>query len=154
MKQKNQILASQIQEAMTYRELYLEQRRLTAPTADSDVKPETLDDNQLFAYLSDLIEREQLYLDSDFGRQTLIDRTGLTKERIGAAFARGSDHDRMTSYVRNLRLEFAVQLLTDRPDLSITQVSAASGFTIPETFTRYFRARYGMSPTVFRRSKG
>lgn len=154
MKQKNQILASQIQEAMTYRELYLEQRRLTAQTADSDVKPETLDDNQLFAYLSDLIEREQLYLDSDFGRQTLIDRTGLTKERIGAAFARGSDHDRMTSYVRNLRLEFAVQLLTDCPDLSITQVSAASGFTIPETFTRYFRARYGMSPTVFRRSKG
>ena len=154
MKQKNRILAVQIQEAMTYREQLMEQRRLNAPAVDSDLHSETLDDNQLFAYLSDLIEREQLYLDSDFGRQTLIDRTGLSKERIGAAFAHGSDHDRMTTYVRNLRLEFAVQLLTDRPDLSITQVSAASGFTIPETFTRQFKARYGMSPTAFRQSRG
>lgn len=153
-KQKNRILTSQIQEAVTYREQLMEQRRLSAPTADSDVRPETLDDSQLFAYLSDLIEREQLYLDSDFGRQMLIDRTGLSKERIGAAFSHGSSHDRMTTYVRNLRLEFAVGLLTDRPDLTITQVSAASGFTIPETFTRQFRARYGMSPTAFRRSKG
>lgn len=154
MKQKNRILAVQIQEEMTYREQLMEQRRLNAPAVDSDLHSETLDDNQLFAYLSDLIEREQLYLDSDFGRQTLIDRTGLSKERIGAAFAHGSDHDRMTTYVRNLRLEFAVQLLTDRPDLSITQVSAASGFTIPETFTRQFKARYGMSPTAFRQSRG
>ena len=153
-KQKNRILAAQIQEAMTYREQLMEQRRLSAPTADSDVRPETLDDTQLFAYLSDLIEREQLYLASDFGRQTLIDRTCLSKERIGAAFAHGSDHDNLSAYVRNLRLEFAVQLLTNRPDLTITQVSAASGFTIPETFTRYFKARYGMSPTAFRQSRG
>ena len=155
-KRKNRILATQIQEAMAYHEQLMEQRRLNAPSATAldGFAVESLDDSQLFAYLSDLIEREQLFLASDFGRQTLIDRTGLSKERIGAAFAHGSDHDSLSAYVRNLRLEFAVQLLTDRPGLSITQVSAASGFTVPETFTRQFRARYGMSPTAFRRSKG
>lgn len=47
-----------------------------------------LSDADLFAHLREIIEREKLFLNPGFERQTLIDRTGLTKERISAAFTR------------------------------------------------------------------
>jgi len=68
---------------------------LQMTTDDSQVP--TQSDADLFVYLRDLIEREQLFLDPNFERQTLIDITGISKNRIGAAFAQGSDHERLTS---------------------------------------------------------
>ena len=113
----------------------------------------TLSDADLFDYLRDLIEREQLFLDPRFERQTLIKRTGLSKERIGAAFAQGSDHERLTTLVRELRLDYAVHLMNESPDFTIEQVCQASGFTNADTFTRNFKAKYGMTPTAYRQIK-
>lgn len=151
MKRKNRIHAAQIQEASVYREQLIKHRQQTESSTDA-ANPGSLTDEQLFSFLSDLIEREQLFLSPGFERQTLIDCTGLSKERIGAAFS-VSGHDRLTAYIRDLRLQYAVHLMTDQPELSNTQVSAASGFASPDTFARNFRTKYGMSPTVFRQSK-
>ena len=110
-------------------------------------------DEQLFLFLRDLIENEQLFLQSDFSRQTLIDRTGLSKERIGAAFAQGSDSASLPAYVRELRLDYAVRLMNDKPELTVEQVSMASGFTSADTFTRNFRAKFGMTPTTYKQTQ-
>lgn len=110
-------------------------------------------DEQLFLFLRDLIENEQLFLQSDFGRQTLIERTGLSKERIGAAFAQGSDSVSLPAYVRELRLDHAVRLMNDKPELTVEQVSMASGFTSADTFTRNFRAKFGMTPTTYKQTQ-
>ena len=112
----------------------------------------TLTDEQLFLCLRDLIENERLFLQPDFGRQTLIDHTGLSKERIGAAFAQGSDSISLPAYVRELRLDYAVRLMNDQPDIAVEQVSQASGFTNADTFTRNFRAKYGMTPTTYKQT--
>ncbi len=124
-----------------------------------------LTDEQLFLCLRDLIENEQLFLQPDFGRQALIDYTGLSKDRIGAAFAQGSDSRSATiedaclsknslpAYVRDLRLDYAVRLMNDQPDLTVELVSQASGFTSADTFTRNFRTKYGMTPTAYRQTK-
>ena len=110
-------------------------------------------DEQLFLFLRDLIENEQLFLQSDFGRQTLIERTGLSKNRIGAAFAQGSDSASLPAYVRELRLDHAVRLMNDKPELTVEQVSMASGFTSADTFTRNFRAKFGMTPTTYKQTQ-
>ncbi len=110
-------------------------------------------DEQLFLFLRDLIENEQLFLQPDFSRQTLIDRTGLSKERIGAAFAQGSDSASLPAYVRELRLDYAVRLMNDKPELTVEQVSMASGFTSADTFTRNFRAKFGMTPTTYKQTQ-
>lgn len=112
-----------------------------------------LSDAELFASLRDLIEREKLFLNPHFERQTLIKRTGLSKERIGAAFAQGSGHERLTTLVRELRLDYAVRLMNEQPDLTVEQVCQASGFANADTFTRNFRAKYGMTPTAYRETK-
>ena len=121
-----------------------------APISISDATAIT--DEQLFLCLRDLIESEQLFLQSDFGRQTLIERTGLSKERIGAAFSQGSDSVSLPAYVRELRLDYAVRLMNEKADLTVEQVSMASGFTSADTFTRNFRAKYGMTPTTYKQT--
>ena len=113
----------------------------------------TLSDADLFDYLHNLIEHEQMFLNPNFDRQTLISRTGLTKERIGAAFAQASGYERLTSLVRELRLNHAVRLLNEQREMTIEQVSQASGFANTVTFNRSFKAKFGMTPSEFRGSK-
>lgn len=179
VKQRNRILAQQITEAVNYKEKYDKLKRsveangldlkspnrdnqLANPTEPKEKEPvltldiqhlSTLSDAELFDYLRDLIEREQLFLNPNFERQTLISRTGLSKERIGAAFAQASDYERLTTLVRELRLNYAVRLLNEQPELSIEQVCMASGFANTVSFNRSFKAKYGMTPSKFRETK-
>ena len=44
--------------------------------------------------------------------------------------------------------------MNGQPDLTIEQVCLASGFTSADTFTRNFRAKYGMTPTAYKQTKG
>ena len=161
-KEKNRILAKQITEAVEYREKLREHgvSPFTGEMASAEETSEglsisdftSLTDEQLFLCLRDLIESEKLFLQPDFGRQTLIDRTGLSKDRIGAAFAQGSDSNSLPAYVRELRLDYAIRLMNAQPDITVEQVSQTSGFTSADTFTRNFRAKYGMTPTAYKQT--
>ncbi|HET9140582.1 AraC family transcriptional regulator [Actinophytocola sp.] len=50
------------------------------------------------------------------------------------------------TFVKRVRLERALFLMSHRRDLSFTQVAQACGFTSSSDFSRSFRARYGVSP--------
>ena len=133
--------------------LILDKESSLKPTQEQQPSPinlSTLSDAELFEYLRNIIESETLYLDPQFDRQTLIIRTGLSKDRIGAAFAQGSEHERITTFVRELRLDYAIHLIKEQPDLTIEQICLTSGFTNADTFTRNFKAKYGMTPTAYR----
>lgn len=173
--QRNRILAQQITEAVEYKDKYSKLKRSIESEGSGDLKSQTYDnqiansaepaasktqvmatnpaelsDADLFVYLRDLIEREKLFLNPLFERQMLIERTGLSKERIGAAFSQGSDHGRLTAVVTELRLDYAVRLMNENHELSIEKVCQASGFSNADTFTRNFKAKYGMTPTAYR----
>lgn len=150
--QRNRILAQQITEAVEYKDKYRELQ--PAPQVESSVNdPAKLSDVELFDYLRNLIEREQLFLNPNFDRQILISHTGLSKERIGAAFAQGSEYERLTTLVRELRLNHAVRLLNEQLEMTIEQVSQASGFANTVSFNRSFKAKFGMTPSEFRGTK-
>lgn len=151
---RNRILAQQITEAIEYKEKYRELSTGNCQLSTDNCQLSTLSDAELFAYLRDLIEREQLFLNPNFERQTLITLTGLSKERIGAAFSQGSGHGRLTTLVTELRLDYAVRLMNEQPDLSIEKVCQASGFISADTFTRNFRTKFGMTPTAYRTTLG
>ncbi len=167
--QRNRILAQQITDAVEYKDKYSELKRQmetasTIPQEENasgeapktqlkETNPIELSDAELFDYLRNLIEREQLFLNPNFERQTLIDLTGLSKERIGAAFAQASGYERLTTLVRELRLNHAVRLLNEQPELNIEQVCLASGFANTVSFNRSFKAKFGMTPSEFRGTK-
>lgn len=174
--QRNRILAEQITEAVEYKGKYSELKRsieakasgeedapqpqtdnsqlqtanCKLPTPNCKLQTANYSDADLFDYLRNLIEEEQLFLSPNFERQTLINRTGLSKERIGAAFAHASGYERLTTLVRELRLNHAVRLFNEQPDLNIEQVSQASGFSNTVSFNRSFKAKFGMTPSEFR----
>lgn len=150
--QRNRILAQQITEAVEYKDKYRELQ--PTPQVESSVNdPAKLSDVELFDYLRNLIEHEQLFLNPNFDRQILISHTGLSKERIGAAFAQGSEYERLTTLVRELRLNHAVRLLNEQLEMTIEQVSQASGFANTVSFNRSFKAKFGMTPSEFRGTK-
>ena len=156
-KRRNRILAQQITEAVEYKEKYRELSTQNSKLQNNSklyTLNSQLSDAELFVYLRDLIEREQLFLDQNFERQTLISLTGLSKERIGAAFSQGSGYERLTTLVTELRLDYAVRLMNEQPDLSVEKVCQASGFISADTFTRNFRAKFGMTPTAYRTTLG
>ena len=154
---KNRILARQITEAMDYKEKYLESEKLrvkrekfATATEQPDTPLESMSSEALFVHISQAIVKEQLFLDPAFDRQAAIDRFHLSKERIGAAFAQGSDYASITDFINECRLEYAVTLLRNQSSLPITQVAQASGFSDANYFGRKFKARFGLSPTDYR----
>lgn len=149
---KNQSLARQITEAMTYKKRYLQLTEESTRTASEPTAPGKLSDEQLFQYINDIIVRERLFLAPDFNRQTIMDRFQLSKDRLGAVFSKGSQYARLTDYTQELRLEHSTLLMTEHPDMTISQIAQDCGFSSYDYFGRCFRKRFGMTPTEFRLS--
>ena len=159
--QKNRSLVKQITEAMTYKELYrqlsekLKVESEEFATATGKTEPTDLNaltDEQLFQYVTEVIERERLFLDPRFERQTVMDRFQLSKERVGNIFSQ-SEHAKLTNYIQQLRLEYAAQLLVEQPERSIVQIATNSGFSSHKYFTDRFRQYFSMTPTEFRKAR-
>ncbi len=111
-------------------------------------------DVALYQQLRDAILREQLYLDPRLDRQALVDRFGLSKERIGAAFAKGSPFKSLIDFLTDCRLPYAAKLLAEQPELSVADVARQSGFPSADTFGRNFKQRYALTPSQFRENNG
>lgn len=142
IKRKNHVLAKQIAE-----KIQLLQHQM-ASQIPNDFN--TLDDTELFTFLSEAIHREELYLDPHFDRQTLIDRFAIPKERIGAAFSKGSTFPSLASYLNEERLLHAARLLTEEPEMSVADIAVASGFANGSAFARKFKSRFTITPSQFR----
>ena len=159
--QKNRSLVKQITEAMTYKELYNNEKARLAELTSQDKNDQQSDaptdlnamtDEQLFQHVTEVIERERLFLDPRFERQTVIDRFQLSKERVGNIFSQ-SEHAKLTNYIQQLRLEYAAQLLVEQPERSIVQIATDSGFSSHKYFTDRFRQYFSMTPTEFRKTR-
>ena len=145
---KNRVLTEQIRETMKYKKNESQNSKRQTPTSKPQTQDvEALDDKQLFEYLGDIIRSEELFLNPNFSRQLLMDRFHINERRIGAAF---SCCEGLPDFIRDLRLEYACQLITDNPEMSISDVATASGFSNLTVFGRDFKRKYEVTPTYFR----
>ena len=164
IRRKNRALAQQIADAVKYKERYrllsevLRSERVTArrPEGESQLArdPSNLSlmtDEQLYQYIDDIVIREHLFCDPKFGREAIMERFKLSKERVGTIFSKVSKHAKMSSYILQLRLEYAAQQLLEQPDKTILQIASESGFSGSAYFSNCFRQHFGMTPTDYRR---
>ena len=148
---KNQSLAAQIAEAINYKQKYWDEKHAQTPTPAADPGDlKALTDEQLFLHINEIVMHERLFLDPNFGRQAIMDRFQLSKERVGAVFSQGSEYVRLNKYILQLRLEHAAHLLIDEPERTIAQIATDCGFGSSPYFSDRFRQHYGMSPSDFR----
>lgn len=54
------------------------------------------------------------------------------------------------NYIRNVRISYAIKLLTNSPDISIADVAYKCGFSDPKYFGRCFKKITGQNPTDYR----
>ena len=149
LKRKNRLLAQQIAKTVNYRRMYWEEKRTQEPTAAPDLNKAT--EEEFFNYLNEVIIREKLFLDPAFGRQAIMDRFQLSKERVGAIFSKGSEHTRLNSYIQQLRLNYAAKLLVEQPNKSVVNIAEECGFSSHTYFSGCFHQYFDMSPSDFRR---
>lgn len=168
IRQKNAVLTKEINERISYEEKYLQlvgsgecvvdsKREQMLPTAHYPLPTQELDelsDSELFDYIRKVVSDENLHLDPQFGRDQLVERLQLSKERIGAAFAQGSDYGNISNFLNEARLFHSTKILTEHPEMPIAEVAAASGFSNRVVFFRNFKERFAMTPSEFRSKKG
>ena len=131
-----------------------QQVKPVAPAVESDLLSlDDISDDELFRRLRHAIKREHLYLDPSLDRQKIMDIFQLSKRRVGAAFAQGSEFASLADFIRDCRLEYSCNLLVTRPDLSIKEVAAKSGFNYASTYSSDFKNRYTMTPSNYRELK-
>lgn len=152
-KRKNDVLAREISSAIMYRDKYQAVAIPSEPVSEPEPEPDNLanlTDEQLFDYISKVVMRDKLFLDPNFNRQKLTEALSLSKERVGAAFSKGSPYKSVTDYINDCRLPYAAKMLSERPDLSISEVAEASGFARPATFTTNFKKKFALTPAQYR----
>ena len=70
-----------------------------------------------------------------------------------SSYFKNQTNENLTSYINNVRIQKAKQLLTDS-DLNIAEVSKQVGFTDHNYFSKVFKKYTKMTPTSYRRKQG
>ena len=147
IRQKNRVLAQQL---MEFYDNTRPESAESSAAADSKLSTDPMNPEDLYHHIRNEVNRLQLYTDPGFGRQSIIERFHLTKDQASRVFSQGSEHSNISSFINDCRLDHARRLLVSRPDMAIGDIATASGFGVRTTFTRSFKAKYGITPTEFR----
>lgn len=104
---------------------------------------------ELIRQISQLMEQEQLYLDSDLKLADLATRLHTNRNAVSACINSQRGYS-FSQFISNYRVEHAKQLLRQHPDMKMTEVWMQSGFTTESSFFRAFKAATGLTPTEWK----
>jgi YesN/AraC family two-component response regulator len=96
-----------------------------------------------------LMEKQQLYLNSELKLQHVADMLGTNRTYVSDCI-KAEKGQNFTQFVNTYRVEQAKQLLTKHPDKKISAVWAESGFATESSFFRIFKAVTGTTPNEWR----
>ena len=119
--------------------IYKRRRRLSS-TPLPNVKS-----NELMDRITELMEKEQLYLDSDLNMSKVATRLGVHRNDVSMV-VNTSKGISFSQLVNTYRIEHAKQQLLLNPDIKILNVAIGSGFSSDTSFFRTFKAIVGVTP--------
>ncbi len=95
---------------------------------------------------------EQNFDNSDFdvpffSREMALGRTNLFNKIKGITGQTPND------FIITIKMKKAMELLTNHPELNISDVTYTLGFSSPKYFSKCFKEQFGMSPSNFRKSE-
>src|SRR5690349_13073776 len=99
-----------------------------------------------------VIEYIDRHLDENLDLATLADVAHFSAFHFHRLF-RALQGEPLGDYVRRRRLELAAVRLRSQADVPVLSIALGVGFGSAEAFTRAFSARFGLSPTAWRKSK-
>lgn len=126
-----------------------------SPTAQ-DNEPYNNKNNENMIYLKDLAKRiedlmnkEHLFLKPDLKVVDIAVITGSNKTYIFRALKLINEGLSFPDYINRFRLKYSVDLMKRNQNITLAEISIASGFNTESTFYRAFKKEFGMSPRQF-----
>ena len=118
-------------------------------------KKENHDEKAFYAVieqkLESLCEEKLLFLEADLTRETLCRRISVSSTYLKMYFSsRGLS---FYQYINTLRVEYAVKLMEENPDMPIREVCELSGFRSQTTFRKMFMEVMGCLPSEIKSKK-
>ena len=104
---------------------------------------------ELFTNIDQAIRSEQLYRNVNLQRQDICDRFNISRHTLNDILAEHTGGLSFPQYINAIRMEVAYDLLTNHPEMNITNVARKVGFTAPN-FRLQFKRCYGVTPAEYR----
>ena len=106
---------------------------------------------ELFHFMDGVIRKEKLYANESLQRQDILDRFDISRRTLNDLLAVHAEGKSFTAYINAMRLEDAVRLLREEPEMSLSEIAESVGFS-PATFRDQFKRQFGMTPTEYRQN--
>lgn len=148
-RRKNHSMSNTIQQLLRYRDQII-QNGDSVEMGENNENHVANTQYSLFKEIDKRIMKEKLFAQPDFGRDDLMRLFGVDKNTLPALIQRYAGTN-VPGYVNNKRMEYAVSLIKQHPEYTLSAISEACGIKSPATFIRNFKNVYGMTPSDFRK---
>ena len=108
-------------------------------------------DKELFKTIDHIIRSERLYAQVNLMREDITQRFSIGRHRLNDQLNAFADGMSFPQYINSIRMEVAYDLLTNHPEMTITEVAREVGFTTPN-LREQFKRCYGITPAEYRAS--
>ena len=112
------------------------------PLPEDVPDPAKMENNDLQTRITDLVEEKQLFLIKDLKITDIARELGTINGQMGISFP---------EFISRYRVEYALKLMQEHPEMSSVEVWDASGFNNEKTFFRRFRLQTGMTPSEWKK---
>lgn len=124
---------------------------VTETETEKKMNNKELENRKIFDRLELLLDQHKPYLDRNFSRDDLSKLACVGRNSINPLITACTGMN-VNTYINSLRLEFAVSLIEQHPNYTISSIAEESGLPNMATFHRLFREKYSMTPAEFRKS--
>ena len=121
--------------------------------SNNDIKSEEPNNSSPYVRLRQLMEEEQLFLNSELRLQDVAVKLGINSRYVSDCI-KSESNCTFSQFVNMYRVEHAKQLLREQPDMKLSVVCTSSGFSGESSFFRTFRSIVGMTPREWLESMG
>ena len=142
----NDVLVSRCNNLINMRRL-LQRKFSQHPHHEADMLATNPMDKDLLDRAMAIIDR--YYSDSEFSVDTFAREIGVSRTAFFNKW-KNLTGETPKSFILNLRLRKAADMLRERHDLSIAEVSYANGFSSPRYFCKCFKDTYKIQPSAYR----
>ena len=108
-------------------------------------------DKEMFELIDGVIRKEKLYTNINLQRQDIMDRFDISRHYLNDLFSAYANGQSFPAYINEMRMQDALRMLENEPDVPISLIADAVGFT-PANFREQFKKEYGMTPTEYRQN--
>jgi AraC-like DNA-binding protein len=109
-------------------------------------------DELLMQRIRQLMEEQKPYLNSDLKVSDLADRLSINSRNLSDCI-RKTTNNSFANFINAYRIDYAKQLMSNHPDMKISEIFLSSGFANETTFFRIFKTATGMTPNEWKASR-